>query len=192
VKEKGLNSDLLQISLPQQHIFHDGKFRPRKASKYDLGQAKRNVQQHLEHLDSMTEWEEKRKYIREELFGSMDDVIRVGGIFDDKEADHIVDIIIRSHEIKGKHPLQTAIRRGRRPRFRNDKDRADTIQSSSLFYKPSLKGALGRRGFYMNFQIFSESESLTLMKNFECFLKSHGRSTYKDALSTMFQTKEFC
>jgi hypothetical protein len=139
----------------------------------------------------MKNGKERRKYLKDELVGSISDVLKAGGTFFEEEADKIVDMFIDCHERKGKHPLQTSFVGGSlRMRYRDNSGRI-SCQVASIFSNPVLKQALARRGFYLNIGLFSDSETLTLMKNFQKFVRSKGMATDHKSLSDLVKGTEF-
>ena len=112
------------------------------------------------------------------LEGMVYHVLTNRGTFNEEEADKIVDayMICRERRDPTHHPLQTATVSGNKYKCRS------SIQNRTIFSHPIVRRSLGKRGFYLNNGPFSETETLTLMKNFEKFLAVRGKDTDRETI----------
>jgi len=98
--------------------------------------------------------------------------LKLGCTLSESEADKIVDYNMRFHEKEGGHPLQTAA-----VFVRSCKGFCTIIGLNQLFFYKVLNEALSRRGFYVNYGLFSSAETALLISNTKSFLEKCKKPT---------------
>jgi len=181
------SKDVPKVKNAQIHICKENYIRNKSDGSQCHEKLKRRIMRKLTKLPQLP-LELRGKRLRK-IEGMVYYVLNTNGCFSDSEADKIVDtyMICRERSNPKHHPLQSTFISSRAYRPRENMSTNDRASSVTIFCDPTLRRALGKRGYHVNIGPFSSAESLTLMKNFEKFLRKHDKLTDRKSIWSLFQ-----
>lgn len=168
--------DVPKVKAAQIHTGKDNYIRYKSDGSQCHKKLKRKIRRKLSKLPDLP-LKLRGKRLRK-IEGMLYYVLTTNGSFSDAEADEIVNayMICRERRNPKHHPLQSTVISSMRYESHT------SVQNRLIFCDPTLRRALAKRGFHLNNGPFSAAESLTLMKNFEKFLKKQGISTDRETI----------